>query len=224
MPTVGASLRGMPASCRCPCQMFPTHPNLQVFPYLQLGKREATTGAHATVVLEGRATHHRPQTVDWARGELGGLLVAGIASAQLATGLQQKRMVRKGVHLSHCTTGATALKSRGVRGELPGQSARGHGAASPCGSLRVFSSCHEILMKTIGFSRLCWICWLCLIVILWQLLSFVSDLKKRKSLAMVQIHPVFACRSVALFPGLAWVKLGRRLEENALANARKARY
>lgn len=58
--------------------------------YLQLSERETTTGANAAVVLEGRAAHHRPQTVDWAWCELGGLLVAGIASALLATGLQQK--------------------------------------------------------------------------------------------------------------------------------------
>ena len=37
-----------------------------------------------------------------------------------------------------CTTGAAAL--RVMRGDLPGRSARGHGAASPCGSLRCESA------------------------------------------------------------------------------------
>ena len=37
--------------------------------------------------------------------------------------------------MSICTAGATALSTGGVRRELPGRSARGHGVASPCGSL-----------------------------------------------------------------------------------------
>ena len=40
-----------------------------------------------------------------------------------------------------CTTGATALSTAGARGELPGRSARGHGVASPCGSLGGVSEC-----------------------------------------------------------------------------------
>lgn len=86
MPTVGASLRGMPASCSI-CQIVSFLLSYRIFSYLQLSERETTTGANAAVVLEGRAAHHRPQTVDWAWCELGGLLVAGIASALLATGL-----------------------------------------------------------------------------------------------------------------------------------------
>ena len=55
--------------------------------YLQLGEREATTGANAAVVLDGRVANDGPQLVDWARCELRSLLNASIASAGLATRL-----------------------------------------------------------------------------------------------------------------------------------------
>jgi hypothetical protein len=42
-----------------------------------------------------------------------------------------------------CTAGAAALK---VRGELPGQSARGRDAANPCGSLRKVVSDRAVLI------------------------------------------------------------------------------
>ncbi len=124
--------------------------------YLQLGEGESTTGAHTAIVLERGAAHNWPQLVDRARCDLCGLLVAGLTTAQLAAGLGG------GVRtlLSYCTTGATALSTAGVRGELPGQSARGHGVASPCGSLWIISihltwygseDCVMVL-------RLCWIC------------------------------------------------------------------
>lgn len=128
--------------------------------YLQLNERETTTGAHAAVVLDGRASDNRAELVDWARSQLGGLVLAGIASAGLTTGLFEE----SGVRTLLCTAGATALK---VRGELPGRSARGHGVASPCGNLRHVSgssSMRRINVLRVRGLRLCWICWLCLIV------------------------------------------------------------
>lgn len=109
-------------------------------PYLQLGKCEATTGAHTTVVLDGRAAHHRSQLIDRARSDLCGLLVAGLTAAQFAA-----RLGGFGSDHLACTTGATAL--RAVRGDLPGQSALGPGVASPCGSLRGVSS--DMLRRSI---------------------------------------------------------------------------
>jgi len=57
-----------------------------------------------------------------------------------------------------------------VRGELPGQSARGHGAANPCGSLQGVSERFLLWMgwriEDISALRLCGIIWLCLIAML----------------------------------------------------------
>lgn len=55
--------------------------------YLQLRDREATTGAHTTVVLDGGAAHDRPELVDGTRGELGGLFGARIPARLLLAGL-----------------------------------------------------------------------------------------------------------------------------------------
>ena len=56
MPIVGASLRGIPASCYD--DVSPRHQkHTLVKPYLQLCEREPTTSAHAAVVFDGRAAH-----------------------------------------------------------------------------------------------------------------------------------------------------------------------
>jgi hypothetical protein len=123
--------------------------------YLKLGEGEATTSAHTTVVLDGRAAHDWPQTIDGARSDFGGLLVTSVATAELAPRLEEGGMSELTVI---CTTGATTLKSVGMRGELPGQSALGHGVASPCGSLR------DVSRASTGLGMCEWV--ICLTVVL----------------------------------------------------------
>lgn len=106
--------------------------------YLELSEREATTSTHAAVVLDGGAADDGPQLVDGAGSDLGDLVGTRIATAELATGLWEGGSERDGFSSHVCTAGATAL--RGVRGDLPGRSARGHGAASPCGNLSTQSA------------------------------------------------------------------------------------
>lgn len=84
---VGASLRGMPASCSDISAATAADHATALVAHLQLGEREATTRTHAAVVLEGRAANDRPQLVDWARSDLGDLLNASIATALLAASL-----------------------------------------------------------------------------------------------------------------------------------------
>lgn len=55
--------------------------------YLQLSKRETTTGAHATVVFDSRAAHDRSESVDRARSDFGGFRNAGLAAALLTARL-----------------------------------------------------------------------------------------------------------------------------------------
>jgi len=66
----------------------------------------------------------------------------GASLAAFSTRAERLRDLRPGCERKRgqdirtwCTAGATALMVV-VRGELPGRSARGHGVASPCGSLR----------------------------------------------------------------------------------------
>lgn len=62
------------------------------FPYLQLSEGETATSTNTAVVLDGRAADDWPQSVDWTRSDLGGLLVTGIAAALLATGLEDSKI------------------------------------------------------------------------------------------------------------------------------------
>lgn len=55
--------------------------------YLELSQSEATTGADAAVVLDGRASDNRSELVDRARGQSGGLGLTSSASSRLLTGL-----------------------------------------------------------------------------------------------------------------------------------------
>lgn len=164
--------------------------------YLQLSEGEATASAHTAIVLDGRAAHYRPQFVDGARSELGGLLYAGIAARLLLAGLSWR------ICQIMCTTGATALSLLRMRGELPGRSARGHGVASPCGSLRRRQLMHFARRGWRGgWLRLCWICWLCLIVIL-------AVLRRSRKAALV-VSKARRCRLKIeiIFAGLAlWAR------------------
>jgi hypothetical protein len=57
-------------------------------PYLELSEGETTASADATVVLDSRASHNGPQTVDRARRDLGSLLEAGISPASFLASLE----------------------------------------------------------------------------------------------------------------------------------------
>lgn len=84
---VGASFRGMPASCSDISATTAADHATALVTHLQLGERETTTRTHATVVLEGRAMDNWPQLVDWARSDFGDLRNASIATALLAASL-----------------------------------------------------------------------------------------------------------------------------------------
>ena len=86
---------------------------------LQLNERETTAGPDAAVVLDGRASHNGAEEVDGARSNL-----RGLGNTSVASGLLLARLYRA---LTSIDTGATALS--GVRGDLPGRSARGRSVA-----------------------------------------------------------------------------------------------
>ena len=85
---------------------------------LQLSEGETTAGPDAAVVLDGGASHNGAEEVDGTGGNLCGLGNAGVASGLLLARLSSVNIR---------DTGATALS--GVRGELPGRSARGRSVA-----------------------------------------------------------------------------------------------
>lgn len=55
--------------------------------YLQLSQGETTTGADATVVLDGGASDNGAELVDRARGNGSSLSLAGVPSRNLLAGL-----------------------------------------------------------------------------------------------------------------------------------------
>lgn len=82
---VEASLRGTPAACarvRCDLQALELRST-----YLELLEGETAASAYAAVILDGRASDDGSQLVDWARGDLCGLGLASLPTADLAGGL-----------------------------------------------------------------------------------------------------------------------------------------
>jgi hypothetical protein len=83
MPIVAASLRGIPAvymlSVCCHADIQNTN--------LELSKGESTSFTNATVVLDGWASHHGAELVDWTRSDESCLLNAVCATTRLAAGL-----------------------------------------------------------------------------------------------------------------------------------------
>lgn len=62
--------------------------------YLELGKRKASAGANATVVLDGRASHNRSQLVDGTRRNGGGFCDTRISATELAARLFSRTTCR----------------------------------------------------------------------------------------------------------------------------------
>jgi hypothetical protein len=134
---------------------------------LQLSEGETTAGPDAAVVLDGRASHNGAEEVDGAGGNLRGLGNTGVASGLLLARLSSVNIR---------DTGATALS--GVRGELPGRSARGRsvawggqrnsqrqmGARRGCSQSRNRSASGRATYQSL-WKWFFWICWLCLMAI-----------------------------------------------------------
>ena len=57
-------------------------------PYLQLIERESAAGPDFPVILDRRASHNRPQLVDWSGSERRSLRTACEPTADLLAGLQ----------------------------------------------------------------------------------------------------------------------------------------
>jgi len=91
MPTVRASLRGMPAAWGRASAFFASVRDLSSDcgggAHLQLSQREAAAGAHAAVVFDGGAAHDRPQLVDGTGRDLRDFRYPGLSAAELAAGL-----------------------------------------------------------------------------------------------------------------------------------------
>lgn len=121
--------------------------------YLQLSNGEATTSANAAVVLDGRASHNRAQLVNWTGSNSSGLGETGLTTAVLAAGLyrsKKSQSVSCTVPIEICVSNPFISIIRRIlisivrmvifvreekQESVPGRSARGHDAASPCGSL-----------------------------------------------------------------------------------------
>ena len=132
------------------------------YSYLELGQAESSSSADFAVVLEAGATDDGPQFVDGARSNARSLLLTGIAARLLLAGLEIFEPMSESMFMTDA--GASTLIWR-VRWELPGQSARARGVASPCGSLSSVSMLHTMMViENVWSLRLCAICWLCLIV------------------------------------------------------------
>ena len=84
MPIVGASLRGMPASYVDSQHIHLAFDASTSVTNLQLGKCEATSGAHTSVVLDRRATHDWSQSIDGTRCDFGSFLDASTSTSLLA--------------------------------------------------------------------------------------------------------------------------------------------
>ena len=116
IPMVRANLRGMPAAFSSTSEK----------PRPGLTRRLSVPCQHMRCVhcllshtLDGRASHNGAEEVDGARSNL-----RGLGNTSVASGLLLARLYRA---LTSIDTGATALS--GVRGDLPGRSARGRSVA-----------------------------------------------------------------------------------------------
>ena len=85
MPMVGASLRGIPASCiglQSQTIGLPRESDMQHgWRYLQFCKGEATTGSNATIVLDSWASDDWSEFVDGARSHGSSFGQAGISTS-----------------------------------------------------------------------------------------------------------------------------------------------
>ena len=71
MPIVGASFRGIPASCRVQkyqCLFIALEVGKQCFSYLQLRERESTACSHSAIIFDSGAANDGLELVNWTRG------------------------------------------------------------------------------------------------------------------------------------------------------------
>lgn len=84
---MGASLRGMPASCDIASILSPQRLLSDINPYLQLQQCKAPSSANTAVVFDRGATDNRSEFVDWSRSDGGSFRETGGATAGLAAWL-----------------------------------------------------------------------------------------------------------------------------------------